>query len=193
MTYRELLNLYKQGKLDDVRKKEVEAAIEKQDAISEFLYEEGEIPEFSDLESENAENPENEEWLSGQKNNQKDEINRQFIKEIRWSIRKAFIKMGTIVGAVVLIFVLCAVFILPKAVSKFYYDPNEAAGAYEGMTTTRMSLDLSVYSELYLPGTGKCSFQRIWRIRYRYPADLHMDGKIYFRQRPTGARQTYFV
>ena len=47
---------------------------------------------------------------------------------------------------------LCAVFILPKAVSKFYYDPNEAAGAYEGMTTTRMSLDLSVYSELYLPG-----------------------------------------
>ena len=46
MTYRELLNLYKQGKLDDVRKKEVEAAIEKQDAISEFLYEEGEIPEF---------------------------------------------------------------------------------------------------------------------------------------------------
>ena len=58
MTYRELLNLYKQGKLDDVRKKEVEASIEKQDAISEFLYEEGEIPEFSDLESENAENPE---------------------------------------------------------------------------------------------------------------------------------------
>ena len=72
MTYRELLNLYKQGKLDDVRKKEVEAAIEKQDAISEFLYEEGEIPEFSDLESENAENPENKEWLAGQKNNQKD-------------------------------------------------------------------------------------------------------------------------
>ena len=48
--------------------------------------------------------------------------------------------------------VFCAVFILPKAVSKFYYDPNEAAGAYEGMTTTRMSLDLSVYSELFLPG-----------------------------------------
>ena len=83
MTYRELLNLYKQGKLDDVRKKEVEAAIEKQDAISEFLYEEGEIPEFSDLESENAENPENKEWLAGQKNNQKDEINRQFIIKIR--------------------------------------------------------------------------------------------------------------
>ena len=133
MTYRELLNLYKQGKLDDVRKKEVEAAIEKQDAISEFLYEEGEIPEFSDLESENAENPENKEWLAGQKNNQKDEINRQFIKEIRWSIRKAFIKMGMIVGVAVLVIVLCAVFILPKAVSDFYYNPNEVVGKYEEM------------------------------------------------------------
>ena len=123
MTYRELLNLYKQGKLDDVRKKEVEAAIEKQDAISEFLYEEGEIPEFSDLESENAENPENKEWLAGQKNNQKDEINRQFIKEIRWSIRKAFIKMGMIVGVAVLVIVLCAVFIPQRPCRIFIIIP----------------------------------------------------------------------
>ena len=92
MTYRELLNLYKQGKLDDVRKKEVEASIEKQDAISEFLYEEGEIPEFSDLESENAENPENEEWLSGQKNNQKDEINLSLIHICFYSFSASFIK-----------------------------------------------------------------------------------------------------
>ena len=163
MTYRELLNLYKQGKLDDVRKKEVEAAIEKQDAISEFLYEEGEIPEFSDLESENAENPENKEWLAGQKNNQKDEINRQFIKEIRWSIRKAFIKMGMIVGVAVLVIVLCAVFILPKAVSDFYYNPNEVVGKYEEMTTTRMDLDLSVYSELFLPGNHRSQVSAVSR------------------------------
>ena len=163
MTYRELLNLYKQGKLDDVRKKEVEAAIEKQDAISEFLYEEGEIPEFSDLESENAENPENKEWLAGQKKNQKDEINRQFIKEIRWSIRKAFIKMGMIVGVAVLVIVLCAVFILPKAVSDFYYNPNEVVGKYEEMTTTRMDLDLSVYSELFLPGNHRSQVSAVSR------------------------------
>ena len=49
MTYRELLHLYKQGKLDTEKKKQIEAEIEKQDAISEFLYEEGEIPDFSDL------------------------------------------------------------------------------------------------------------------------------------------------
>ena len=40
MTYRELLRLYKQGKLEDSAKKQIEAEIEKQDAISEFLYEE---------------------------------------------------------------------------------------------------------------------------------------------------------
>lgn len=170
MTYRELLQLYKQGKLDMEKKKQVEAEIEKQDAISEFLYEEGDIPDFSDL--ENGEDCFNNlddknqkaEWQDSKidgniekrqgnlKSKREDDFNEQFMKEIRHSIRKAFIKMGTIVGAVVLIFVLCAVFILPKAVSKFYYDPNEAAGAYEGTTTTRMSLDLSVYSELYLPG-----------------------------------------
>ena len=165
MTYRELLRLYKQGKLEDSAKKQIEAEIEKQDAISEFLYEEGEIPDFSDLENEQGcfnglndetqkterQNSKNNNSIEEQQRNQPEKqeeaFNEQFMKEIRHSIRKAFIKMGTIVGAVVLIFVLCAVFILPKAVSKFYYDPNEAAGAYEGMTTTRMSLDLSVYSE----------------------------------------------
>ena len=47
MTYRELLKLYKQGKLEDSTKKQIEAEIEKQDAISEFLYEEGAIPDLS--------------------------------------------------------------------------------------------------------------------------------------------------
>ena len=170
MTYRELLQLYKQGKLDMEKKKQVEAEIEKQDAISEFLYEEGEIPDFSDLEKgedcfNNLDDKNQKaEWQDSKidgniekrqgnlQSKREDDFNEQFIKEIRHSIRKAFIKMGTIGGTVVLLLVFCAVFILPKAVSKFYYDPNEAAGAYEGMTTTRMSLDLSVYSELFLPG-----------------------------------------
>lgn len=176
MTYRELLRLYKQGKLEDSTKKQIEAEIEKQDAISEFLYEEGEIPDFSDLDNEqghfnefdkmNAENHRTrrqdskndgsiEEQQGNLQNDQEDEFNRRFIKEIQRSIRRAFIKMGMIVGAAVLIIVLCAVFILPKVVSKFYYDPNEVAGKYEEMTTTRMELDLSVYSELFLPGNHR--------------------------------------
>ena len=201
-TYRELLQIYKQGKLDMEKKKQVEAEIEKQDAISEFLYEEGDIPDFSDL--ENGEDCFNNlddknqkaEWQDSKidgniekrqgnlQSKREDDFNEQFMKEIRHSIRKAFIKMGTIVGAVVLIFVLCAVFILPKAVSKFYYDPNEAAGAYEGMTTTRMSLDLSVYSELYLPGNYRDQVNAVSRGYGEYdiviPQTYTWTGKFTF-------------
>ena len=68
--------------------------------------------------------------------------------------------MGMIVGVAVLVIVLCAVFILPKAVSDFYYNPNEVVGKYEEMTTTRMDLDLSVYSELFLPGNHRSQVSR---------------------------------
>ena len=55
MTYRELLELYKNGKLPEDKRRELEAEIEKQDAISEYLYEEAEIPDLSfDSESELA-------------------------------------------------------------------------------------------------------------------------------------------
>ena len=85
MTYRELLKLYKQGKLEDSAKKQIEAEIEKQDAISEFLYEEGGDTRISDLESENAGNLENEEWLTGQQNNQKEQSENQIEKKINVS------------------------------------------------------------------------------------------------------------
>ena len=39
MTYRELLKLYQEGKLDEEQKQEVEQSVEKQEAISEYLYE----------------------------------------------------------------------------------------------------------------------------------------------------------
>ena len=112
MTYRELLKLYKQGKLEDSTKKQIEAEIEKQDAISEFLYEEGAIPDFSDLESgqdyfddlndkkqwterQNSKTEDNVEkqsenriiekskFAGDSRNQQENEFNRQFIKEIQ--------------------------------------------------------------------------------------------------------------
>lgn len=63
--------------------------------------------------------------------------------------------MGVIVGTGVLAVVLCVIFVLPQVVSAFYYNPNEVVGIGEGsdITTTRMSLDLSVYSELFWPGS----------------------------------------
>ena len=71
-------------------------------------------------------------------------------------IRRAFVKMGVTVGAVLFVLVLGVIFVLPKAVDLFFYNPNEVVGKDEetgNITTNRMSLDISVYSELYWPAS----------------------------------------
>ena len=44
MTYRELLELYKTGELELEQRKKVEKDIERQEAISDYLYEQEDIP-----------------------------------------------------------------------------------------------------------------------------------------------------
>lgn len=136
MTYRELLELYKQGKLEEQKRKEIEADIEKQDAISEYLYEEDVLPEF-DFDDINSE-AENEELQTEMK----------FAKMIQRSIRRAFIKLGVVVAIGVLATILFAQLALPNIVSAFYYDPGKIVKGY----TNQMSLDMAVYTELYMPG-----------------------------------------
>ena len=144
MTYRELLELYKTGQLDEAKRKEVEAAIEKQDAIGEYLFEESEIPGLGT--DAGGKGPD-----GGPAAGDGEE---KFTSMVRGFIRRAFLKMGIVVGAVVLAVVLCAVFFLPGIVSAFYYDPTEIVGddAETNIVTNRMSLDLAVYSELFWPG-----------------------------------------
>ena len=187
MTYRELLKLYRQGKLEEDKKKEVEAEIEKQDAISEFLYQEGEIPGLEDLkEQENTEPAKNLIAASDTEKNagtgQNNDFDNRFVKEIRHSIRKAFIKMGVVTGAIVLAVILCAVFVLPRVVSAIYYDPNEVVGEYEDLVTTRMDLDLSVYSELFLPGNYRNQVSAVPRGYGEYditiPQNMSWTGKF---------------
>lgn len=139
MTYRELLTLYKTGQLDEDRRKQVESDIEKQDAIGEYLFDAADIPGLDEELPAAAE----------------DGTDTQFLSLIQRSIRRAFVKMGLIVGAVVLTLVLCTIFLLPKVVDHFYYDPTQIVGRdekNEHLTTERMELDLGVYSELFLPG-----------------------------------------
>lgn len=187
MTYRELLKLYRQGKLEEDKKKEVEAEIEKQDAISEFLYQEGEIPGLEDLkEQEDTESAKNLIAASDTEKNagtgQNNDFDNRFVKEIRHSIRKAFIKMGVVTGAIVLAVILCAVFVLPRVVSAIYYDPNEVVGEYEDLVTTRMDLDLSVYSELFLPGNYRNQVSAVPRGYGEYditiPQNMSWTGKF---------------
>ena len=171
MTYRELLKLYQEGKLDEEQKQEVEQSVEKQEAISEYLYEKEEIPGLEALHEEEAPD------AMTKENNAGAEEEQRFVKMIQKTIRRTFLKMGAIVGAGVLAIVLCVIFVLPQVVSAFYYNPNEVVGIGEGsdnITTTRMSLDLSVYSELFWPGsyrnTVNAVAEGLWNIQYFYSA-----------------------
>lgn len=49
MTYRELLELYKAGELELEQRKRIEKDIEKQEAISDYLYEQEGIPGLEDV------------------------------------------------------------------------------------------------------------------------------------------------
>ena len=164
MTYRELLKLYQDGTLDEEKRKKVEADIERQEAIGDYLYEKEEIPELENLagekmadagkESENGEKADNGITTGGKE--RPDEGEALFVKNVQKMIRKAFVKMGVTVGAVLFVLVLGVIFILPKAVDLFFYNPNEVVGKDEetgNITTNRMSLDISVYSELYWPAS----------------------------------------
>ncbi|MDD3794849.1 MAG: anti-sigma factor C-terminal domain-containing protein [Lachnospiraceae bacterium] len=168
MKYRELLRLYKEGKLDDETRKEIEETLEKEDAIMEYLFEDSDIPELEDESFRGK--------ASGTKStvfdfgslgrersaasdigqlSEADRLEEKFKQSLQKSIRRAFTKMGVTVGAVLLSCLLLIEFVLPHVVDCFYYDPGEIAARYQDegydMETNRMSLDMAVYTELFLP------------------------------------------
>ena len=164
MTYRELLKLYQDGTLDEDTRKKVEADIERQEAIGDYLYEKDDIPGLADLSiEESAEygkdsgnKEQTDSGITPDGREKPDEGEALFVKNVQKMIRRAFVKMGVTVGAVLFALVLGVIFVLPKAVDAFYYNPNEVVGKdeeYGSVTTNRMSLDLSVYSELYWPAS----------------------------------------
>ena len=141
MTFRELLKFYKNGELPNEQKEYVESEIEKHEAISEYLYDDSELPVL-----ENA--------APSEKNEKDTKQSEDFTRLIRKMIRRAFIKMGVTVGAVVLAAVMAVMFVLPDFVSAFYYDPNEVVGGRaSNVQTKKMEVDLSVFTELFLPST----------------------------------------
>lgn len=136
MTYRELLELYKSGKLDETRKKEIETEIEKQDAINEYLFEESKIPGLDDL--------------GDTEPTAETEADEKLISYVQKSIRKAFIKAGTVMGAIVLAIVLFVIFVLPDFVSLFYYSPAKIIE--EEYSMNQITLDMAVYTDMFMPG-----------------------------------------
>lgn len=141
MTYKELLELYKADKLDLAQKEKLEREIEKQTAISEYLFENEEIPDVFDADLASD---------SDVSNDSADDA--KLIKMIKKSIRKAFIKLGVVVCIVALCLVLLVNSTLPKLVDLMYYNPAAVAGNINGTETNQMSLDTMVYTELFTPG-----------------------------------------
>ncbi len=141
MKYNELIEKYRNGELGGEEAAEVSREIEKHEAISDYLAERDDIPELSELEAD----------ANRDETAQQDE-SKAFAKKVRRQIRRAFLKAGLITALAVLAAVLFCLYALPKLVDKAYYDPTEVAGVSEyGVDTNRMSLDLSVYTELFQP------------------------------------------
>lgn len=143
MTYHDYLEQYKAGTLQEEEQKRVEADIERQDAISEYLLE---------REEKDAADLKGEELFAGVSEStevqKQAEQEKQFVKMVNRSVRRAFFKMGVLVAAVVLAIVLFVQFALPDVIASFYYNPGEQVGE----DTNRISLDMAVFTELTMPG-----------------------------------------
>ena len=143
MKYKELLELYREGKLSKEEAEKVSYDIERQDAISEYLFDseyQDDIFSFDGTADSNE--------LKAEENDRE-----SFAKEIRKTIRKAFLKAGIIAVAVAVGIVLFTQFALPGLVDKMYYQPNEEIKTtHKDFSEDRMTIDMDIYSEIFLPG-----------------------------------------
>lgn len=163
MTYRQILEEYKKNALPEEKQKEVAADIEKHEAISDYLYEESEIPDINEAFSEPNENTDScniniSEDKSGPAGSITESAQRaeDFTAVVNRSIRKAFIKLGITVFAAAAVLLLFIQFILPGIVDKFYYDPTEKISQpTDSFIENRMSKDIDVYTELMMPETHR--------------------------------------
>lgn len=160
MSFRELMDKYRQGTANDEETRLVEEELDKYDAINEFQYEQ--IEQLTNRIEAGNDNTAHEGSATAETDAGRiegfDKTSREeaFIKSIRKEIRKAFIKTGICVGIGAVVIVLFIISVLPGLVSKFYYDPGEIAAESEDEgegieATNRMSLDIAVYTELMVP------------------------------------------
>ena len=161
MTYRQILDEYKKNALPEEKQKEVAADIEKHEAISDYLYEESEIPDINEAFSEPNENicgcngPGCDPGPAG---NITDSAQRaeDFTAVVNRSIRRAFLKRGITGFAAAALLILFVQFILPGIVDNFYYDPTERVSQpTDSFIENRMSRDIGTYTELVMPETHR--------------------------------------
>lgn len=161
MTYRQILDKYKKNALPEEKQKEVAADIEKYEAISDYLYEESEIPDINEAFSEPNENTcgcNGSGCDHGPAGSITDSVQRaeDFTAVVNRSIRKAFLKLGITVFAAAALLILFVQFLLPGIVDNFYYDPTEIVSQpTDSFIENRMSRDIGTYTELVMPETHR--------------------------------------
>ena len=161
MTYRQILDEYKKNVLPEEKQKEVAADIEKHEAISDYLYEESEIPDINEAFSEPNENTcgcNGSGCDPGPAGSITDnaQLAEDFTAVVNRSIRKAFLKLGITVFAAAALLILFVQFILPGIVDNFYYDPTEIVSQpTDSFIENRMSRDIGTYTELVMPETHR--------------------------------------
>jgi len=171
MKYRDLLQEYKNGTLDEEKRKEVEADIEKQDAISDFLFENSEIPGLDDI-VDSGDVPED--YTEMKPSSEADD----FAKLINSRIRRAFIKAGISTALVTLAIVAFVMFALPKIVDGQYYNPTEEIGS-GSEKSNRLTVDVATYSELFLPTRNIWNCDAVSRGYGKYYVSLYRKENSY--------------
>ncbi len=156
MTFRELLKLYKKGELTDKEKPMVESEIDKFEALSDYVF--SDVQDESTLESgsDTDQNPNPQQETP-------DEA--AFTKTIKKQIHNAFVRMGIIILAVLIVFVLFFQFALSPIVDSFYYDPAKETtikpfsnddGFYK---VQQMEKDFQVFADLNMPMENRTHVQ----------------------------------
>ncbi|MBR0457455.1 MAG: anti sigma factor C-terminal domain-containing protein [Firmicutes bacterium] len=155
MTYREKLELYSQGKLDEQQTKEIERELEKQEALADYLFEHQAPPGMDDLFDGTSPFGIDKEQEASEVNEETEDESAAIAKQINSSIRRAFIKTGVIATIIAVILTLFIVFALPHIVSAFYYNPSQSIGTdSNGVKVEQFERDMSVYSEMFMPELG---------------------------------------
>ncbi len=158
MKYSEMIELYKNGTLDDSKKHMLEADIERQTAISDYLYENEQIPPI--IEDETAPTDEEKQQSIYEKKQlaKKKEIaeTEKFMKLIRANIRRSFLKFSVaLVAMVVAVMLVCGWILtsMPEWERGKYYDPIRSA---DGTENYHFRTEIEDYSETFAP-------DKVWR------------------------------
>ncbi len=154
MKYTEMIELYKEGKLDDEKKKEVQNDIERHEAISDYLYENEQIPSVFDVEGGVEKSADKSEPSPEEKRKAEEQARQEtekIIRLIKKRFRKGFVRFGIILLVLVLVVVGIFEWIVPNWLKSRYYDPIGAISESSSPKITQFEKDMRVYTNLFAP------------------------------------------